>query len=226
MHKKRKSELSLKTLVRLAPTVLILSGLAAVRPAAAQFITFGAAQTISGVSDVSTSGTLVDAYKFNGGSAITVNNVTFNGTANAGSGNLSISGVTGGSFGGYGGGTSGTAYGNLDGTYQSLITNGIYTDGHTTAAVPTTMSFTESGLTAGHRYQVQYFVDDSRGGFGGRTVNVSSSGGNTQTLNYASDNSTGSLGQYAIGTFTAAASAVTMTATGNLNGSTQVNGLQ
>ena len=48
--------------VRLTTRVFILSGLAAVRPAAAQFVTFGPAQTITGVTDASTSGSRVAAY--------------------------------------------------------------------------------------------------------------------------------------------------------------------
>ena len=121
MHKKRKSELSLKTLVRLAPTVLILSGLSAMRPAAAQFVTFGTAQTISGVSDVSTSGTLVDAYNF--GSSTTVNGVSFSSVSSkTGVGNLLISGGDY-DYGSFGSSTSGTTFSNLDSSYQSLLTN-------------------------------------------------------------------------------------------------------
>ena len=208
--------MSLKTLVRLAPTVLILSGLAAMRPAAAQFVTFGAAQTIFSASDVSTDGTSVAAYNFNSGGATTVNGTTFNPTLNTGSGNLSISGA-GSYYGGYGSGSP--AFSNLDSSYKNLITNGAY-------AGAGNVSFTQSNLTPGERYQVQYFVDDSRGGYGGRTVDVSSSGGNTQMLKFNSDNSAGSLGQYANGTFTAASGNVTITALGNDTSPSQINGLQ
>ena len=216
--------MSLKTLVRLAPTVLILSGLAALHPAAAQFVTFGAAQTISGVSDVSTSGTLADAYNF-GGTSATVNTVLFSSmNSTTGAGHLSISGADGGFFNGYGNnGTGTTAYSSLDSTYQSLITNGLYRGSGTGS-----MAFTQSNLIAGHRYQVQYFVNDSRSLAATRTESVTSSGGNSQTLSYnttaSTTNADGGVGQYVNGTFTAAASAVTMTATGNA--STQINGLQ
>ena len=206
-----------KTLIRLVPTVLILSGLAALHPAAAQFVTFGAAQTISGASDVSTAGiSSVAAYNFNSGGATTVNGVTFNPTSNTGSGSLSISGA-GSQYGGFGSGSP--AFSNLDSSYKNLLTNGAYADSGK-------VSFTQGNLTPGERYQVQYFVDDSRGSFGGRTVNVSSSGGNTQTLNFNSDNSAGSLGQYANGTFTAASGNVTITALGNNGSPSQINGLQ
>ncbi len=208
--------MSLKTLVGLAPSILVLSGLTAM-PAAAQFVTFGAAQTISGISDVSTTGTSVAAYNFNNGSATTVNGVTFNPISSTGSGNLSFS-STPNQYGGFGSGSP--AFGSLDSSYKNLLTNGAYAD-------TGTVGFTQSGLTAGERYQVQYFVDDSRGGFGGRSVNVSSSGGNTQTLNFNSDNSAGSPGQYANGTFTATTSGnVTINALGNGNSPSQINGLQ
>ena len=216
--------MSLKTLVRLVPTVLILSGLSAMRPAAAQFVTFGTAQTISGVSDVSTSGTLADAYNF-GGTSATVNTVLFSSmNSTTGAGHLSISGADGGFFNGYGNnGTGTTAYSSLDSTYQSLITNGLYRGSGTGS-----MAFTQSNLIAGHRYQVQYFVNDSRSLAATRTESVTSSGGNSQTLSYnttaSTTNADGGVGQYVNGTFTAAASAVTMTATGNA--STQINGLQ
>ena len=210
--------MSLKTLVRLAPTVLILSGLAAVRPAAAQFITFGAAQTISGVSDVSTTGTLVDAYDFSGSSA-TVNGVSFSSMASVGgTGNLSIIGGDY-EYGYYGAGGSSTTFGSLDSSYQSLLTNGLYVN----SSNP--FSFTESGLTAGHRYQVQYFVNDSRSLASGRTETVTSSGGNSsQPLLYNSTVADGGVGQFVNGTFTAATSAVTMNATST--SSAQINGLQ
>jgi len=216
--------LSLKTLVRLAPTVLILSGLAAMRPAAAQFVVFGTAQTISGAGDVntagdvSTSGTLVDAYNFGSNTPI-VNGTLFSAvTSKTGAGNLSIIGGNS-EYGYYGAGGSSTTFGSLDSSYQSLLTNGLYTNG------ATAMSFTESGLTAGHRYQVQYFVNDSRGLASGRTETVTSSGGNIYpTLTYNSTGADGGVGQYASGTFTAATDAVTMTAASSV--STQINGLQ
>jgi len=108
----------------------------------------------------------------------------------------------------------------LGSSYQSLLTNGLYKN------AASSMGFTQSNLTAGERYQVQYFVDDSRSLAASRNVSVSSSGGNTQTLNFNSDNSAGSLGQYANGTFTAASGNVTITALGNGGSPSQINGLQ
>ena len=210
--------MSVKTLIRLVPSVLLLSGLAALHPAAAQFVTFGAAQTISSVSDVSNSGTFVDAYNF-GGTSATVNGVSFSSmTSTTGAGHLTVSGADS-FFNGFGLGGSGTAYNGLDSSYQSLLTNGLYKNS------ATAMSYTESGLTAGHRYQVQYFVNDSRSGIVGRTETVTSSGGNVSpTLSYNSTNAAGGVGQYVNGTFTAASGNVTITALGNA--STQINGLQ
>ena len=214
--------MSLKILVRLAPSVLILSGLAAMHPAAAQFVTFGAAQTISGVSDVSTMGTLVDAYNF-GSNTPTVNGVLFSAvTSTSGAGNLSISlppPSTAGLYGSFGSSTPGTAFSNLDGSYRSLLTNGLYENG------TDPFSFTESGLTAGHLYQVQYFANDSRSFVGGRTATVTSSGGNSQTLLYNNTSADGGVGQYVNGTFTATAGGkVTVNAASSV--SAQINGLQ
>jgi len=208
--------MSLKALARLAPSVLVLSGLAAL-PAAAQFVTFGAAQTISGAGDVSTTGTLVDAYNF-GGNTPTVDTVPFSSvTSITGSGHLSISGADN-EYGGFGTGGSGTAFNGLDNSYQSLLTNGLYKN------AASSMGFTQSNLTAGERYQVQYFVNDSRSLAANRRLSVSSSGGNLQTLNYNTSGADGGVGQYANGTFTAASGTVTISANGNA--STQINGLQ
>ena len=211
--------MSLKTLVRLAPTVLILSGLAALHPAAAQFVTFGAAQTISGAGDVSTTGTLVDAYDFSGSSA-TVNGVLFSSMASVGgTGNLSISGGDY-EYGYYGKGGSSTTYGSLDSSYQNLLTNGLYVN----SSNP--FSLTESGLTAGHSYQVQYFVNDSRSLASGRTETVTSSGGNiSQPLSYNSTGLDGGVGQFVNGTFTATTGG-TVTLTAASTSSAQINGLQ
>lgn len=213
--------MSLKTLVRLAPTVLILSGLAAMRPAAAQFITFGAAQTISKYTNVSTAGTLVDAYKF-GSSYTSVNGVLFSPmTSSIGSGHLSISvppTSTDSEYQYFGSTTPGNTFSNLATVYKNLLTNGLYVSGQDP------LSLTESGLTAGHRYQVQYFVNDSRSLASGRTETVTSSGGNSQTLTYNGTGADGGVGQYVNGTFTAATSTVTMNATST--SSAQINGLQ
>ena len=210
--------MSLKILVRFVPTVLILSGLAALHPAAAQFVTFGSAQKIAASTDVSNLGTFIAAYNF-GSNTPLVNGVTFSPvTSTGGSGSLTVSGADN-FYNGYSGtGGSGAAFNGLDSSYQSLLTNGLYKN----AAAP--MGFTQSNLTAGERYQVQYFVDDSRALAANRNESVSSSGGNAQTLNYNSSGAEGGVGQYANGTFTAASGNVTITALGN--SSTQINGLQ
>ena len=211
--------MSLKILVRFVPSVLILSGLAALHPAAAQFVTFGSAQKIAASTDVSNLGTFIAAYNF-GSNTPLVNGVTFSPvTSTGGSGSLTVSGADN-FYNGYSGtGGSGAAFNGLDSSYQSLLTNGLYKN----AAAP--MGFTQSNLTAGERYQVQYFVDDSRALAANRNESVSSSGGNAQTLNYNSSGAEGGVGQYVNGTFTATIGGkVTMTATGNE--STQINGLQ
>ena len=208
-----------KTLIRLVPSVLLLSGLAALHPAAAQFVTFGPAQTINTYTNVSTTGTLVDAYKF--GSVFTsVNGVSFspvNSISGAGHLSISVPSASTAAFAATFGSTSGT-FSNLATVYKTLLTKGLYVSGSDP------LSLTESGLTAGHRYQVQYFVNDSRALAVGRTESVTSSGGNSQTLTYNSTGADGGVGQYANGTFTAASGSVTITAASSV--SAQINGLQ
>ncbi len=202
-----------KQTIRLMLAASAAAGLAAGQPAAAQFVTFGSAQTISAASDVSTSGTLVNAYTF-GSSAVTVNGVAFAATpSNTGGGHLTISGADS-EYGGFG-------YGNnvTDSRYQSLLTNGLYKNN---SGTNTSIGFTQSSLTPGERYQVQYFVNDSRSNGVPRNETVSSAGGNTTTLSY--NTTPNNDGQFTNGTFTAAGNTITITAVGNQ--STQVNGLQ
>lgn len=74
-------------------TILVVSlfrvvGLSASSAMAAP-VTWGAAQNISGVADVNTTGRLVNAYSFGNATSPTVNGVTFTGTyASTAAGNL------------------------------------------------------------------------------------------------------------------------------------------
>ncbi len=209
-----------------ALAALIGLSLAATRPAAAQFIRFGTAQNISGASDVSTAGTPVSAYYFSGGStSTTVNGVAFTPSQRTGGGNFSISvsgtGAQNNLNGGTTYGSSNAPYSNLPSTYQTLLGGAEHGD-NGSAGAPVT--YTQSGLKAGEIYQVQYFVNDSRSLASSRTDAITSAGGNSQTLKFNTTGADGGLGQYAVGTFTAASTSVTFGATGNA--STQVNALQ
>lgn len=177
-------------------------------------ITWGTNVTISGDSDVFTNGRLLYAYDW-ANANVTVNGVAFTGTSSANAGNVSISGI-GGNYGGY---TSSQApFATLSSAYRSILAGGEY--GGTTAA-----TVTLNNLTSGHVYAVQVWVSDPRGGgTSGRTENVL--GYNQATLAYNLPPTTGGVGQYSIGVFTADSGSQTFTlyAT-NSGGSTQINAL-
>ena len=191
------------------------SGATTFHIASSSIITWGTNVTISADSDVFTNGTLLYAYDW-AGANVTVNGVAFTGTSSANPGNVSISGI-GGNYNAY---TSTTApFSALSPAYQSILAGGEYGGGGVTATV------TLKNLTVGRVYAVQLWVSDPRGGTeAGRTENVSSS--NVVVLAYNVPPAAGGVGQYTIGTFTAAASsqAFTLEAT-NSNGSTQLNAL-
>ena len=199
-----KSMKSLKTVVAL----LIIAGCASAWSVRAQ-ITFGTATTISGDSDVYTVGTLVYAYNLSG-LTVTVNGVTFAGvtsTGSLGSGDITLSGLAynGGGFAAYG-------VGALSSAYQTVLSGSDWASANNTAA-----TVTLNGLTSGHTYAVQFWVNDSRCCCGSRTETITSSAGNTITVAY-NDSSGCGLGQYTIGTFTASSASQAFTITANSSG--------
>ncbi|MCX6876770.1 MAG: Ig-like domain-containing protein, partial [Verrucomicrobia bacterium] len=171
-------------------------------------ITWDPPVTIAGDTDVSTAGSPVFAYDLNS-SAQTVNGVSFTAPG---------AGVTMSNFysvyNGFGADlvTSPT----FTAAYKNILTGGLYTD----TIRPATVRL--NNLVAGHLYQVQIWVDDSRSLGSLRTETVSG-GGNTVTLNFPG-NSLGAPGQFTIGTFTA--DAATRLITLNGNASTQINAIQ
>jgi len=177
-------------------------------------VAFGAADGISGDSDVSTNGALVYAYDLSGITA-TVNEVIFTGatsTATLGS-DVVLSGFNGGNYNGYGSGVT-----NLSPNYINLLTGGDYANGATVATV------TLNNLMVGHSYAVQIWVNDSRSfGFGiGRTMTATTIATNANSVTLSYD--IAGLGQFAIGTFTATATTQPFTLFGNA--STQLNAIQ
>lgn len=179
-------------------------------------ITWGPATTVSGNADVSTTGTPLYAY-FRGGANQTVNGVTF--TAEPGGqtwGNVSFSG-----FGNdYTAFVSATApFGSLSSAYSNVLSGGVY--GGTGSG-----TVTLNGLTFGHAYSVQIWINDARSYGAGRNGTATSSGGNSVTLNYNSTGAAGGVGQTAVGTFVAGATSQTFTLTPNSTGSVQLNALQ
>ena len=166
-------------------------------------INWGAVGTVSGDTDVSTVGATDRAWLFAGGST-TINTVTFT-TFGGGDTQTNL----GGAYGGFG---EGTPFGNLSTAYKTLLTNGYYANG-------TTASITLNNLNIGLDYQVQAWVNDSRGCCAGRSESISGSG----TLVY-SHSGAGGVGSFVTGNFTADATNQVLSITADQ--SAQINGLQ
>lgn len=174
-------------------------------------ITWGAATTIAGDTDVATAGTTVFAYNW-AGATQSINGVPFTPPGN---------GVTLGGLGGlhptaFGSGSA--PFASLSAAYRAVLIGSGYS-GNTPGTV------TLNNLIPGRQYQVQLWANDSRNlnlGFA-RTETVTSSGGNTVTLSYPG-NLDGAVGQYTIGIFTADATSQVINLLGN--SATQVNALQ
>jgi autotransporter-associated beta strand protein len=190
---------------------VMMAGLFAVPVLHAAGITWNTPVTISGDTDVATSGALVYAYDESNLGA-TVNTVAFaagSSTTSLGGGNVTLSGVTGGVDNSGFGAVNSAPMNTLSGSYSNILKGGAWTSSATTVTV------TLNNLTSGHQYLVQIWVDDSRSYGSGRTETVTSSGGNTVTLSYNSTGGTGGVGKYAIGTFTANATTQAFTLSGN-----------
>lgn len=211
-------------LARALPFTAALVALAFPMATCAAPITWAAATTIAGDTDVSTAGAAQYAYHWAAGNQ-TVNGVTFIGTssATAGGSDVSLSGFTG-----YYSDFTGTAapFTNLSAAYRATLAGSPYNAG---AAVTVTLR----QLAAGRQYQVQVWIEDARIYGQGRTASLASTGGNPVTLDYNSTdtaNANGGVGQYSLGQFTADGTTQTFTITGlpgSPNGaSTQLNALQ
>lgn len=210
---------------------LVGLGLAAGAAQAAP-ITWGAATTISGDSDVSTNGTLVGAVNlgtpasvgFGVGVNTTVNGVLFtglgiplSGVATATSGpfsfatNVQSSNVSAGDPAPYSG---------LSAAYRALL-DGAAVDNPT---IPTSLrSLTITGLVTGRSYAFQFWVH--RSSLSSRPVIATA--GNSVTVLGNTTTAFGGLGQFAIGTFVADAdSQVIAFAPGSPGGQISINAVQ
>lgn len=184
-------------------------------------ITWGTAQTMAGVQDINTSGTILDAVQAeNGSSAVTVATTNFNGAPV----NINFAGSAYGAITNPGTGpdfTATTPNGyitvNADGSgpttnfgtfkpsstntnYNTVVSTLVY-DGNTVNGIGPggdPGSVVLNKLTIGHRYQVEVWSYFNVPTQNSSTI-FSSSGGNSVVL-------VPSKGQYALGTFTAAAS--------------------
>ena len=180
-------------------------------------ITWGAATTISGDTDVNTNGSALYAYARGIATASTnVNGVTFTAaTGNATWGNVSFNASFNGNTANLFASNS-IPFSGLSSAYKTVLQGGAY-GGAVTATV------TLNGLTVGNSYSVQIWANDSRGGpLATRTETVTS--GNTVTLAYDVIQAGGGVGQYTIGTFVANSTSQTLTLTSS--SSVQLNAIQ
>jgi len=196
-----------------ASTVFCLGQVAQAAP-----INWGAGTTIAADSDVLNSGAGSYAYALSG-TTRTVNGVAFTGsnsTTALGS-NVTLAGWSANTNGAYNSTTN--PFNALSADYKAILVGGTYTSGATAATV------TLNNLTSGRVYATQIWVGDPRSGSTvTRTETVTSTGGNTVTLDYNTTDAGGGLGQYSIGRFMADASTQLLTMTGNA--STQLNAIQ
>ncbi|MEI8290078.1 MAG: RICIN domain-containing protein, partial [Verrucomicrobiota bacterium] len=175
-------------------------------------LTWGTPTIISSDTDVITSGSLVYAHT-GGTNGATVNGVAFT-AGNSGTawgGNVSLSGF-GSPYSAYGG--TNAPWTNLSAAYQTVLQGGAY-GGATTGTV------TLKGLTAGHSYSAQIWVNDARSTGAGRSATAT--GANTVTLDYNNINASGGVGQYVIGSFVANSTNQTFTLTSS--SSVQLNAI-
>lgn len=206
--------------------------------ASAGLITWGSPTTVSGDSDVDTTGTRVYAYNIGPSdvAATTVNGVAFDAFAFPGQGNFSNSVTVGSvtftespstlqSYGALTFGTNATPFGNLSSSYKTMLSSG------GTALMDSTITATLGDLTVGRQYRLQWWTSNARNGIG--VINetfattIAASGSNEVTLDSNSTDSDGGLGQFVIGTFTADSTSQTFTLnspTGNT--SPLINGFQ
>lgn len=213
----------MKPLKRLAnpwwPALAALAALLTNPAAKAGPITWGAPTTCAGDTDVLNN--WVGQYAWDWGMAQTVNGVTF--AASTSPTNAGINITLG--FNSYNG-TSLTntspasPFNTLSSAYKGMLTGSAYKDA-TGVSVPVTLN----NLTNGLNYAVQFWVSDPRGK--NRAETLTSTGGNTVTLNYSSTGSTaGGLGTYSVGVFSATATNQSFTVTTTGSGDVQINALQ
>ena len=180
-------------------------------------ITWGSATTVTGDSDVSTSGTLLYAYNVgaSGVSSATVNTVTFasyafpiNGPQSVTVGSVTFTEWPGFLWGSNSLGSASTPFSNLSSGYKTLLGSAGGADN------PSTITATLGGLTDGNQYQLQIWTSNPSNAsnpYGTIIGDTTFTAGNSVTLDPNTANASGGLGQYVIGTFTASGSTRTFT---------------
>jgi PEP-CTERM motif-containing protein len=182
---------------------------AGAQAAYAATITWGAATTISGDADVSTTGALLGAFNIGGPgvAATTVNGVLFNpfalSGASATSGNFNFSNASG--FGSNNSSGSASApFSTLSASYQALLSS-IAGDFSTPSIL------TISALVLGRQYQFEWWTSYSAGSLGAESTVATA--GNSIELSPNTTSAPGGVGQFALGTFTADATTQVITFT-------------
>lgn len=185
---------------------------------AAVSVTWGAAQRITGVNDVSTAGTLLYAYNLGDAnvSPAIINGVQFKPWAtsndgqpqesNIGSAILNVPTTGSGYLVSYNTlGTSTGAFAGLTAAYQKMASSG------TSATSSTPLTLHLKNLIAGDEYQIQWWLNNSSLQTGTPTQTTASAVG---TVTLTAGSSTGALGQYVIGVFTATGDSTTISFNG------------
>lgn len=197
-------------MVGITPRISLFSGIVAAAFLAASsstafawaegsVITWGSPTNISGDTNVSTSGTLVAAFNMNGPAA-TVNGVTFaswtftSNTTSTTLGNFTFSESSHIlAYSGLGAGSP--PFSNLSSGYQSLLSTAISSDDNNT------LTLTMSGLTVGHQYVFEFWVNGSNTA-GTDNFRTTATAPNSVSLDDNTTNAIGGTGQFVIGTFT------------------------
>lgn len=186
-------------------------------PIAAQAagVTWQTPQTISGVSDVSTVGSLVAAWSWGNPSAssVTVNGVTFANLTWTGSGSQSGSNLTVLSSGDpwitsegvYG--SSSSPFDLLDANYKNILSGAA-------ESLYGGTEMTLSGLTIGVDYEIQFWVNDSS--TTEPNAQYFDGSGTSEIFSYNTSSAIGGVGQFIKGTFTANGTTQNLNLYGNL----------
>ena len=193
-----------------APVLLAVSGLAATS-AHAGFITWSAPQPITGDSDIRTDGTLVVAHNLGtfGNVSASINGVTFTPFVTSDpvntSGSVTISAVTPMSGDNTVFGESVSPFVDLSPDYQALLQSGSFSAGPAPAP---SVTLTLAGLALGMEYQFQWWVNQTpASNFDPNSPppalpTTTATAGGSVTLQRSSFDP-GTIGQFAVGVFTA-----------------------
>lgn len=189
----------------------------------ASIIAFDAPVTISSSNDVYVAMGTTLKYAYNWSNMTqTVNGVAFAGTNATGDVGSDLTWGTLGTPAWYDGFTSTeNPFAGLPAAYQGMLAGAVYVWPDNTAG-----TVTLKGLTSGHEYVMQFWVEDARGYTSGLKETITSTGGNSQSLDFNSTDLSGGVGQYVIGRFTADAATQAFAIIGDTGTPTSMNAIQ